>query len=222
MIPNYNGYALVITEHVWSLDANGTRYHSDNIAENNPFVFEHSELKQRINSEWYSTIVGATLRQRAVSYRFNNNVDRAVVGAGIEGSTWIPSYGQMPDWQCNRATVFEATSGVCFDAISRPDGQAGEGELFILSGTEVNTFFNPDDESSENGIGIYSKRAYGGESHGWALGNADATPRHWWLRSPGHSENSSVRIVNSNGNFDTGNAINTSNRAVRPALWLRR
>ena len=44
--------------------------------------------------------------------------------------------------------------------------------------------------------------------------------RQWWVRSAGNGAppNGPVRIVMTDGNFNTGNATNT-NRGVRPALF---
>lgn len=233
LVPNDgNGNALIITEKVWNVGNFGvasaeyvTGGHMNNRYNllNEFRLFDDSTVIRERVAYWFNNDqrVGEELRRIALSYKFVDNegevVDRFEIGAGIEldisGNT-IPlnvaqNAGQsshLPNWSCTLEDAF--TSCPMTRAISRPAGEQGEGEAFILSATEVNTFLG--NTRSE-------RLGQGNAEQGWTN---DATGRGWWLRSPGDRATDPMRFVGSHGNFVTSSATNTVGRGIRPALWV--
>ena len=245
VLADYDGHALLVTENVWSLGQEIPDYGHPNNRWNETQVFrqlENAYLRRAGHlNNWYQTTVGTTIQSMAVNYGFvpsgglltgvqrNNSRNTLLTGkqrnnqgAGIEldmsdnSNTGLPIWTD-PSWRCNRDQAFTASCGWT-RAISRPTGNPGNGEPFILSQTEVQTFFGLDNESPTNA----SRQASGGTAHGWL----DSGFRHWWLRSPGEFDtygNSPfpVRAVWSNGNLTACNVLHPY-VGVRPALWIRR
>ena len=245
VLADYNGYALLITENVWSLGQEETWGHANNRwNETNVFrQFENAYLRRGGHlGNWYQNTVGATIRSRAVNYGFvpldNLNDDlitgihRAKPGVGIEFDATDNSNAGLPTdwadgWRCNRAQAFSVACQWT-RAISRPTGNEGQGQPFVLSQTEVQTFFGPDNANPAN----WDRQAFGGMPQGWGFNSS----RSWWLRSPGTSY-SPLSIVG--GDFNHGGAdggfLSTSDAdfigsmhgsgtgiGVRPALWVMR
>ena len=232
LVPNDgDGNALIITEKVWNVGNFGVvsaKYVTGGHMNNrynllNEFrLFDDSTVIRERVAYWFNDDqrVGEELRRLALSYKFVNNegevVDRLEFGAGIELNIGeanplnvVQNAGQsshLPNWSCTLEDAF--TSCPMTRAISRPAGEQGEGEAFILSVTEANTFLG--NTRSE-------RLGQGNAEQGWTN---DTTGRGWWLRSPGNSSTDPMRFVGSHGNFVTSAATNTVGRGVRPALWV--
>ena len=217
---NNHSYALLIAENVWSLGQETSAWtgHANNRwNETNVFRhFENAYLKRGGHlGNWYQNTVGATIKAKAVNYNF-------LSASGIEfdmadnTNTGLPAWtGNDPGWRCNRAEAF--TTCAWTRAISRPSGNPGNGGAFILSQTEVQTFFGPANANPTNA----DRQATGDQRHGWASGH---TYRAWWMRSPGNINDGyplPVRFVFGNGSLGANNA-NDTGIGSRPALWVRR
>ena len=237
-------HALIITENVW-------RTSDERFNEVSEFrLFEHSTVIRNQVDNWFDDQVGNRLRNHAVSYRFvndaGNSIARTELGAGIEIDTAQGLTGPWGfdsntiwhgnTWRCTEATAFtvpcESRNGINWGrAISRPNPNT-EGEAFILSVTEANTFFGDDQQGSLN---QYYRVASGGIEHGW--GNDGY--RHWWLRSSGRSFGNPadgpdefeplVKTVVQGGHINNAGRIGNTTAywtnaslGVRPALWVRR
>ena len=222
-------YALIITEHVWRMPTAGdNRWHQSNQFE----IMESATIRNTFLTPWFNNParVGAALRNQAVNYRFADNSGNATArgaeGSGHEVNTangmagpWGPESAELNNgstWRCQRPLAFTTCveSGDKFSrAISSPVLGNSTGEAFILSVTEVNTFFG-----ANNAITAAERIGRGGSAHGWSDGTNE-TARAWWTRSAGASD--PMRIVSTTGNFGNNTATATD-RAVRPALWVRR
>ena len=90
-------------------------------------------------------------------------------------------------------------------------GNTTQDQVFLLSITEVNKYFNSD-------------RARQCKPTDYAVANGawerDSGNCYWWLRSPGYSQYDAA-AVNIYGDVDEfGYAVNYDRGAVRPALWI--
>ena len=148
-----SNYALIITENVWALP--DRRYNDANEFQ----LFDNSTVVRGQINTWFEGYVGHRLRNNAVSYRFvdefgNSIMNRNQPFAGIETDTpagtsgsWGPANGHLNNgmtWKCTQSMAFMTCGGSdgmnWSRAISRPE-PGTNAEPFILSATEVNTFF---------------------------------------------------------------------------------
>ena len=201
-----NGNALIITEYVHNL---GTRFHY-NIGFT---LFQSSEIQSVVRNWWNdSTIVGPTLRTRALDYEFQDAAGNAiprtstVAGAGIEVDRGNGS--------ANRACQTPNNSN--FErGITRPLAEGvGIPEPFILSISEANRYFT-------GNIGRVTRRS-----------RFASTNARWWLRSGGgingvgddafYLNRHSTVDVNGRISGDWEGSLSLSDRGIRPAVWVRR
>lgn len=90
-------------------------------------------------------------------------------------------------------------------------GNATQDQVFLLSITEANKYFNsngarqcvPTDYAVANG----TRESNSGNC--W-----------WWLRSPGYDLNNAADVCIGGGVYERGNGVGSGDGAVRPALWI--
>ena len=194
------GNALIITTHVHQIVPNqGVQYFTSNQFR----LFEASTLRNTMTS-WYNNNanVSPELRAMGLNYTFQNNANRGAAGAGIEVNTATGS--TTGPWMSNA----DRTAANAARATTLPTGNAGSGEVFVLSATEVNRYM-----PQITGSACNTRQAQ--------LHHAQATNGGWWLRSPG-AITGSVGNLNSSGNHANSgaNALSTV-RGFRAALWVQ-
>lgn len=90
-------------------------------------------------------------------------------------------------------------------------GKATQDQVFLLSITEVNKYFNPNrarqckptDHAVANGA--------------WESGGGYCW---WWLRSPGYYQFKAAGVFSGGDVYENGHSVNSGDDAVRPALWI--
>lgn len=91
-------------------------------------------------------------------------------------------------------------------------GNATQDQVFLLSITGANKYFNSDSaRQCEPTDYAVASGAYVNSSNGncW-----------WWLRSPGYPQDCAACVYSDGDVVDYGNLVNYSPDAVRPALWI--
>ena len=92
-----------------------------------------------------------------------------------------------------------------------PPGNSTTDQVFLLSITEVNRYFNSDSARQCHGT------AFSIEQNANVYYNGNCT---WWLRTPG-DKSTRAAYVNPNGSVSSsGDSVHMSEHAVRPALWI--
>ena len=91
-------------------------------------------------------------------------------------------------------------------------GNATQDQVFLLSVTEAQKYFNSDDERECKPTDYVQAQDARVE---FDNGNCS-----WWLRSPGNAQNFAVRVGQYGGVFLYGSNCNYSVVTVRPALWI--
>ena len=197
------GNALMITTHVHqTVPGQPVQYNTPNEFR----LFESSTLRTTMNS-WYhnNANVSPELRETSLNYTFQNNSNRGVTGAGIEVDT---NNGLAGPWLSNeeRSTIDLAR------ATTLPTGNPGNGEVFVLSSSEVNRYM-PYVLIDEDGD-CRTRQAILHHDHTQAL---------WWLRSPGAHEDAFVAGITFNGNHAQSSLVFREHMALgfRAALWVR-
>ena len=84
-------------------------------------------------------------------------------------------------------------------------------KVFLLSITEVNKYFSSD-----------SARQCQGTAYCYAQGASKASNGNcwWWLRSPGGDSDYAALVYGGGSVGNYGSSVNSSDDAVRPALWI--
>jgi len=219
LLPNDgNGNALIITEYVHVLN---TRYHRTAGFTLLQSAEVSNNLRRWWNNEWMNNgitaspheqnVIGTQLRKMALNYEFQDES-----GGSIPRMNTTPGTGI----EVNRGhgTENSPAGAVHWDTDvlrghTRPVPNSNfAAEPFILSTSEVSHYFN----ASTGSQGRQTQQF-----------NATSTDANWWLRSPGNSADASNHgrhaIINSSGNFSTGNATDAwGSGGLRPALWIRR
>jgi len=228
------GNVLIQTEHVHSLAARGDCDNPDagNMDIQSPPVpaaggvesvwcgiwlpFEESRLRTGTygTQAWFNNEtgnnVGPSLRSRAMNFEYGlvddlsvPAVPRTNPNAGIEQDwTWGDAFlTNINFW--NLAQEPEAL----LRASTRPTGQPGaaDAEPFNLSGAEVYSFYGGPQEAFVPRIAR--------DTSGMA--------RNWFVRSPGNSAGSLLRVINPNGHVTSTGSSSLDERGIRPALWVR-
>ena len=91
-------------------------------------------------------------------------------------------------------------------------GNATQDQVFLLSITGANKYFNSDSaRQCEPTDYAVASGAYVNSSNGncW-----------WWLRSPGDYRDNAAVVLDDGDVYEDGNGVDYSNSAVRPALWI--
>lgn len=90
-------------------------------------------------------------------------------------------------------------------------GNATQDQVFLLSITEANKYFN------SNGARQCKPTDYAVANDTW---ESDRSYRRWWLRSPGRYQDSAAN-VSYDGDVDVrSGSVDCDDLAVRPALWI--
>lgn len=90
-------------------------------------------------------------------------------------------------------------------------GNATQDQVFLLSITEANKYFN------SNGARQCKPTDYAVANDTW---ESDRSYRRWWLRSPGRYQDSAA-TVSYDGDVDVrSGSVDCDDLAVRPALWI--
>ena len=90
-------------------------------------------------------------------------------------------------------------------------GNATQDQVFLLSITEANKYFN------SNGARQCKPPDYAVANDTW---ESDRSYRRWWLRSPGRYQDSAA-TVSYDGDVDVrSGSVDCDDLAVRPALWI--
>ena len=90
-------------------------------------------------------------------------------------------------------------------------GNATQDQVFLLSITEVNKYFNSDSARQ------CKPTNYAVANGAWESSNGNCW---WWLRSPGDDQYSAARVDRDGDVRERGGYVNNSDNAVRPALWI--
>ena len=180
-----DNYALIITEHIYNAP---TRYHSAV-----PFV------------PWEQN---PEIRTGAMTTLFANDtiISQRLRDITLDGTTPIErANSTAPDW----SPAAENES-----ALTKPNGNIGNGSPFLLSISDINYSFI----GATGSTGRQAQNTNGGTNH-----------RSWWLRSPGNNATTTIARVDRNGAISTQNptvtsatASNINNTGLRPAIWIRR
>ena len=235
LLPNDgNGNALIIAEYVqqYPLSAGRTFQYNFHMQGSNIFsLFEESDAKVSVNT-WFNNVhedsVSEQIRSAALNYEFQDNegvtMARDVQGAGIEmdwdlALTWdqnqtensvgVSNADVLSNWHC-QGTSWPHAGCQFRRALTRPIGNPGNGQAFLLSATEVNTYFI-------GATGETGRRTQGYENTLTIWAN-----RIWPLRSTGHSMTNQIRVVDTLGDFPGGGTTYWVNVGMRPAVWVRR
>ncbi len=108
-------------------------------------------------------------------------------------------------------------------ADSNPDydtspGNATQDYIFLLSVSEANTYFSSEKERK-------CKPTWFAATQGASYFKSNGGYGMWWLRTPGHRQDSATFVgdtgnISESGNGVHGSAKNVSSTAVRPAMWI--
>ena len=90
-------------------------------------------------------------------------------------------------------------------------GNATQDQVFLLSITEVNKYFSSD------GAIQCEPTNYAVANGAW---ESDSGNCWWWLRSPGDFQHRAASVSDGGDVLESGDYVDFSNRAVRPALWI--
>ena len=160
-------------------------------------AFFNGPANQRLGTVWSQ--IGSDIRSMAV-------VPNIPTDYRTTHGNWPAS--NAPEWLGTgtlgaAGTGLTAPTTVAATTGAASAGTGGTGALFNLSLAEAGRYFDRDSGAQP------SRQAQ----------SFDGTNRQWWLRSPGTSATSTVALVNTTGLRTLGTAT-TSNRGVRPALWV--
>ena len=98
---------------------------------------------------------------------------------------------------------------------STDPGSATKDQVFLLSITEANKYFNSDGAMKcEPSDYVVAK-----------IGEGESGHCRWWLRSPGRDQGYAAHVTAPIGNTDAfvflgGNYVQDGYTAVRPAMWI--
>ena len=95
---------------------------------------------------------------------------------------------------------------------SADPGNATQDQVFLLSITEANKYFN------SNGARRCEPTDYA-VANGSSESNSGNFCR-WWLRSPGATQDSAAYVFSGGGVIESGNDVDIGTSAVRPAMWI--
>ena len=91
-------------------------------------------------------------------------------------------------------------------------GNATQDQVFLLSITEANKYFNSNGarqcEPTDYAVANGSRESHSG-NFCW-----------WWLRSPGSTQDSAAYVYSGGGVIESGNDVDYNDGAVRPAMWI--
>lgn len=91
-------------------------------------------------------------------------------------------------------------------------GNATQDQVFLLSITEANKYFN------STGARQCEPTDYAVANGSWESDSGNFC--WWWLRSPGVTQDSAVYVYSGGDVIESGNAVDIGTSAVRPAMWI--
>ena len=91
-------------------------------------------------------------------------------------------------------------------------GNATQDQVFLLSITEANKYFN------SNGARQCEPTDYAVANGAWESDSGNSC--WWWLRSPGVTQYSAAYVFCGGGVTESGDGVDIGTSAVRPALWI--
>ena len=91
-------------------------------------------------------------------------------------------------------------------------GNATQDQVFLLSITEANKYFN------STGARQCEPTDYAVANGAWESDSGNFC--WWWLRSPGVTQDSATYVYSGGDVIESGNAVDIGTSAVRPALWI--
>ena len=174
-------------------------------------LFEDSTLRENMMAWYDDANVSLELQARALNYTFYNVVnepflpDRASVGAGIEIDTdnglegpWLP-HAQASIANFDRAATLPLNN------------EAGSGEVFALSATEVNRYLPHTTIVAANDVNdCRSRQAQHHDTGEYA---------QWLTRSMGGDFSWPARMITDTGGHSQASAVLL--RSMRFAIWVR-
>ena len=109
-----------------------------------------------------------------------------------------------------------------FRTITRPAGERGNGELFVLSVAEMNKYFGTghshSDQMANGGVSRRAQAQSQEVNHPNSTENSHHT--RYWLHLPSSSITHPVRFIYVEGDM-VSNSATLNNVGFRPALWIR-
>jgi len=96
-------------------------------------------------------------------------------------------------------------TGLGFTTPGAPAAAAANQSVFILSRSEALWYFGVGEANNPNRV-VY-------------MDTDDETPRAWWLRSPGNTEENPTNIISSSGGT-SGSPATAGGVGIRPAMWV--
>lgn len=91
-------------------------------------------------------------------------------------------------------------------------GNATQDQVFLLSITEANKYFN------STGARQCEPTDYAVANGAWESDSGNFC--WWWLRSPGSTQDSAAYVHSSGDVIESGNDVDIGTSAVRPAMWI--
>ena len=91
-------------------------------------------------------------------------------------------------------------------------GNATQDQVFLLSITEANKYFN------STGARQCEPTDYAVANGSWESDSGNFC--WWWLRSPGITQDSATYVYSGGDVIEPGNAVDIGTSAVRPAMWI--
>lgn len=91
-------------------------------------------------------------------------------------------------------------------------GNATQDQVFLLSITEANKYFN------STGARQCEPTDYAVANGSWESDSGNFC--WWWLRSPGVTQDSATYVYSGGDVIESGNAVDIGTSAVRPAMWI--
>lgn len=91
-------------------------------------------------------------------------------------------------------------------------GNATQDQVFLLSITEANKYFN------STGARQCEPTDYAVANGAWESDSGNFC--WWWLRSPGVTQDSAAYVYSGGDVIESGNAVDIGTSAVRPAMWI--
>ena len=120
-------------------------------------------------------------------------------------------------------TNVDNSKNQCYSGWSTSGGNNTQDKVFLLSYAEANKYFGVTYDNSSNTKSRVAPTAYAIAQGAWTSSSnktADSTDAGWWwLRSPGHYQDSAA-LVYSDGSLFSFFSVNNASGSVRPALWV--
>ncbi len=147
---------------------------------------------------------------------FNDTYEKDITWENCSLRTWLndtfykAAFGEKHQEMIRESTV--TTEVVLLSEDDKSGGTETKDKVFLLSATEVNEYFNSDDERICQG----TKYCFANGAYKIPFGDDYC---NWWLRSPGYNQYTAA-IVEIRG-YVSDTSVNSEKPAVRPAMWIK-